>query len=102
MLRSLRKGTKVRTSGGLLGEVVAVLENDEVLLQLADRVRVNVLRSNISAVESARKASEPANASPRTPKADEKDGTEASLKPKLKKRRASSSDDTDASAQDGA
>ena len=55
MLRSIRKGTKVRTTGGLLGEVVTI-DDDEVIIQIADRVRVNVLRSHIAAVEAARKA----------------------------------------------
>ncbi|HJL15054.1 MAG TPA: preprotein translocase subunit YajC [Sandaracinaceae bacterium LLY-WYZ-13_1] len=55
LLKSLRKGTKVRTTGGILGEVVTVNE-DEVVLQVADKVRVNVLRAHISTVESARKA----------------------------------------------
>jgi preprotein translocase subunit YajC len=55
LLKSLRKGTKVRTSGGILGEVITVTD-DEVVLSIADRVRVNVLRANIASVESARKA----------------------------------------------
>ena len=55
MLKQIKKGTKVRTSGGILGEVVTV-NDDEVVLQIADRVRINVLRANISAVESNRKA----------------------------------------------
>ncbi len=55
MIRSLRKGTKVRTTGGILGEVVTV-NDDEVVLQVADKVRINVLRTNVSTVESARKA----------------------------------------------
>ncbi|MGF1466514.1 MAG: preprotein translocase subunit YajC [Sandaracinaceae bacterium] len=60
-LKSLRKGMKVRTSGGLLGEIVSVNE-DEVVLQLADRVRVNVLLANIASSETARKAGADASA----------------------------------------
>lgn len=55
MIRSLRKGTKVRTTGGILGEVVTV-NDDEVILQVADRVRINVLRAHVATIESARKA----------------------------------------------
>src|SRR5690606_25312294 len=55
MMKSLRKGTKVRTSGGILGEVVTV-NDDEVVLQIADRVRINVLRAHVATIESARKA----------------------------------------------
>lgn len=54
-LKSIRKGTKVRTAGGILGEVVAMTD-DEVILQIAKGVRVNVLRANIANIESARKA----------------------------------------------
>jgi len=49
MLKSIRKGTEVRTTGGLLGEVVSVKE-DEVVLQIAKGTRVNVLRSAIATV----------------------------------------------------
>lgn len=53
MLAALRKGVKVRTQGGLLGEVVSLGE-DDVVIQVADRVRINVLRSHISTLEEAR------------------------------------------------
>jgi preprotein translocase subunit YajC len=54
MMRSLRKGTKVRTSGGILGEVVSVSDED-VVLQIADRVRINILRTHVSGVEAQTK-----------------------------------------------
>lgn len=57
MMKSLRKGTKVRTSGGILGEVVSVTD-DEVVLQVADRVRINVLRAHVATIEAARKQGE--------------------------------------------
>lgn len=50
MLKNLRRGVKVRTSGGILGEVVDVNDR-EVTLYIDDRVKINVLRSNISGVE---------------------------------------------------
>ena len=55
MLQQIKKGTKVRTTGGILGEVVSLGE-DDLVLQVADKVRINVLRSNIATVEEARKA----------------------------------------------
>ncbi|MCB9593591.1 MAG: preprotein translocase subunit YajC [Sandaracinaceae bacterium] len=55
MLASIRKGTKVRTAGGILGEVISMNEG-EVVLQIAKNVRINILRANISTVESARLA----------------------------------------------
>lgn len=47
MLKALRKGDKVRTSGGIRGEIVE-LSDTEVTLLVADKVKINVLRSHIS------------------------------------------------------
>ena len=47
MLKALRKGDKVRTSGGIRGEIVDLTEN-EVTLLIADKVKINVLRSHIA------------------------------------------------------
>jgi len=46
MRKALRKGDKVRTSGGIRGEVVELNEHEVVLL-IADKVKINVLRSAI-------------------------------------------------------
>lgn len=75
MVKSLRKGTKVRTTGGILGEVVTV-NDDEVILQIADRVRINVLRAHVTAVIDAKKAE--------AEKADDKKAEAASDKKKDK------------------
>ena len=48
MLKSLQKGDKVRTRGGIRGEVVEIGEQ-EATLQIADRVKINILRSHIEA-----------------------------------------------------
>jgi preprotein translocase subunit YajC len=47
MLKSLQKGDKVRTSGGIRGEITD-LTDTEVTLLIADKVKVNVLRSHIA------------------------------------------------------
>jgi preprotein translocase subunit YajC len=47
MLKALKRGDKVRTSGGIRGEVVE-LTDAEVTLLIADKVKVNVLRSHIA------------------------------------------------------
>lgn len=47
MLNSLAKGDKVVTGGGLLAEVVKLQGDDEVVLELADGVKVTALRSTI-------------------------------------------------------
>lgn len=47
MLKALRKGDKVRTSGGIRGEIVD-LDEQEVALLIAEKVKIHVLRSHIA------------------------------------------------------
>lgn len=64
MLKSLRKGQKVRTSGGILGEIVAIDAN-EAVLAVGDKqkVHINILRSHIAGLDGVK---------PEDKKADEK------------------------------
>ena len=48
LLKALKKGDKVRTTGGIKGEIVE-LNEAEVWLQIADKVKINILRSHIAA-----------------------------------------------------
>ena len=48
LLKALRKGDKVRTSGGIRGEIVDLTES-EVTLRVDDKVKLNILRSHIAA-----------------------------------------------------
>ena len=50
MLKALRKGVKVRTTGGIRGEIVEINEREAILL-IADKVKINVLRSHIAGAE---------------------------------------------------
>ena len=50
VVQELKRGDRVVTNGGLLGEVSAV-EDKAVLLKLADNVRVRVLKSAIAGLE---------------------------------------------------
>ena len=50
MIAALKKGDKVVTSGGLYGEVAAVQE-DLVILKLADNIKVRVAKSAVSGLE---------------------------------------------------
>jgi preprotein translocase subunit YajC len=51
MLGSLKRGDRVVTAGGILGEVKLVKEaTDEVEVEIANGVRVSVVRGTISAV----------------------------------------------------
>ena len=50
MLDAVRRGDRVVTAGGLIGTIAKVVSNEEVLVDLADNVRVRVVRSTISQV----------------------------------------------------
>ena len=49
MLDSLRRGDRIVTGGGLIG-TIAKADGDEVLVDLADNMRVRVVRSTIASV----------------------------------------------------
>ncbi len=50
LLKQLKKGQKVRTSGGIRGEIVdfKTEAGDEVVLMISDRVKINILRSHVA------------------------------------------------------
>lgn len=58
MLKSLKRGMKVRTTGGILGEIVSLTDRD-VTLAIAEKVRINVLREHIKGAEVDATAGEP-------------------------------------------
>lgn len=59
MIESLRRGDQVVTAGGVIGKVVKVKEDGEVEVEIADGVKVRVVRSTITNVLSK---TEPASA----------------------------------------
>ena len=50
MIDGLRRGDRVVTAGGIIGVVTRVGENDEAIVEIAEGVRVRVLRSTVTAV----------------------------------------------------
>ena len=50
MIEEIKKGDRIVTSGGLHGEVTAVLDN-AVLVKVADNVRVKISKSAISGLQ---------------------------------------------------
>ena len=50
MLKGLRRGDKVRTSGGIRGEIIEVRDNDVDVL-IADKIKINVLRSHVAGLD---------------------------------------------------
>ena len=47
MLEALKKGDKVITRGGLIGKVSAVKDNNILVLEIQEKVRVEVLKSYV-------------------------------------------------------
>jgi preprotein translocase subunit YajC len=50
MLDALRRGDKVVTGGGIVGTVIKVGTEDDVTVEIADGVRVRVMRGTITSV----------------------------------------------------
>jgi len=50
MLDAIRRGDRVVTGGGLIGTVAKVVSNEELLVDLADNVRVRVVRATVTQV----------------------------------------------------
>jgi len=52
MIGNVRRGDTVVTSGGIIGKVIRVVDDNEVQVEIADNVRVRLLRSMITDVRS--------------------------------------------------
>lgn len=50
MLDALRRGDRVVTGGGIIGTVAKVVNDEEMQVDIAEGVRVRVLRSSVTAV----------------------------------------------------
>jgi preprotein translocase subunit YajC len=50
MLGALRRGDRIVTGGGIIGTVAKVIGDDEVLVDIAEGMRVRVVRSTITTV----------------------------------------------------
>ena len=69
LVKNIRRGDTVVTSGGLVGKVTKVVDDDQIEFEISDGVRVRQMRQMISGV---RAKGEPAKESSRTrrPRAD--------------------------------
>ena len=50
LVKNLRRGDTVVTSGGLVGKVTKVVDDDQIEVEIADGVRVRQMRSMVSEV----------------------------------------------------
>ncbi len=60
MVDALRRGDQVVTQGGIIGKVYKVREDGELEVEIADGVRVRIIRSSVSAVLSRTEPAAPA------------------------------------------
>lgn len=62
LIAGVKRGDTVVTSGGIIGKVIKVMDNDEVLVEIAEDVRIRVVKSTISDIRSKTEpADKPAN-----------------------------------------
>ncbi|MFM9862976.1 MAG: preprotein translocase subunit YajC [Micropepsaceae bacterium] len=52
LIAAVKRGDVVVTSGGIIGKVVKVMENDEVEVEIAKEVRIRVVKSTIADIRS--------------------------------------------------
>jgi preprotein translocase subunit YajC len=69
MVAAVRRGDTVVTSGGLVGKVTKVVDDNEVLVEIAEGVRVRVVKSTLAEV---RTKGEPAPDTSSKSKSDDK------------------------------
>lgn len=50
MIAAVKKGDEVVTSGGIVGKVTKVIDEKEVMVEIADKVSVKVVRATLSDV----------------------------------------------------
>jgi preprotein translocase subunit YajC len=70
LVKNIRRGDTVVTSGGLVGKVTKVVDDDQIEFEIADGVRVRQMRSMVSGV---RAKGEPAKESAKDAKEAAKD-----------------------------
>ena len=46
MVEELKRGDKVITTGGIIGTVERIIDNEKIELQISDNVKVEVIRSS--------------------------------------------------------
>ena len=50
MVENLKRGDEVITSGGIIGTIERVMEDDRIEVSLADNVKVQIIRSTITSL----------------------------------------------------
>lgn len=69
LVAAVKRGDVIVTGGGIVGKVVKVMDNDEVLVEIAEEVRIRVVKGTIAEVRSK---TEPVAAEPKSKTDDDK------------------------------
>jgi preprotein translocase subunit YajC len=69
LISNVRRGDVVVTSGGIVGKIIKVLETDEVMVEIAENVRIRVIKSTLADVRSK---TEPSDAKSKADADDDK------------------------------
>lgn len=80
MLGAIRRGDKIVTNGGIIGSITKVIDENELMVEIADGIRVRVQRGMIASVRSK---TEPVKAGPKAGSAggeQQSEGAVAKLK----------------------
>jgi len=80
----LRRGDRVVTAGGVIGSIARVINDEEVEVQIAESVKVRVVRSTITTILAKPEPREPGA---KEEKAADSDSEETATDPAVKKRR---------------
>jgi len=63
MVTAIRRGDTIVTSGGILGKVTKVIDDNEIMVEIAEGVRVRIVKQTVTDVKSR---TEPASAATTT------------------------------------
>ena len=77
MLGAIRRGDKIVTNGGIIGSVTKVIDENELMVEIADGIRVRVQRGMVASVRSK---TEPIKEAPKASGGVQGEGAASKLK----------------------
>ena len=80
MLAAIRRGDKIVTNGGIIGSVTKVIDENELMVEIADGIRVRVQRGMVASVRSKTEPVKPAPKAANAEGEEKSEGATAKLK----------------------
>jgi preprotein translocase subunit YajC len=81
MIDAVRRGDTVVTSGGMIGRVTKVFDDNELQVELADNVRVRVIKTTLADVRNKTEPASSSNGKDKKAKADKPEASAANDEP---------------------